>query len=212
MGEAILNALEKIYQVILVSLLWVIGCIPVVTVGTSTAAMYYTVVKTIRRETGYPVREFIKAYKMNLKQGIPATLILEAVTFLMYFNINYAIQVVKPNDNTMGSVLEVAYIACMILLLAFGIYLFPVLSRLQVGFKELMRITALLAARHLVTTVVLLLIAAVVVAGCYVFLPGLIILPALGCLVASFMLERILKRITLSGNEEVADENQWYNQ
>lgn len=212
MGERILNVLEKGGNVILVSVLWLIGCIPVVTAGTSTAAMYYTVVKSIRKENGYLAKEFFRAYRMNLRQGIPATLLVAAAVLLMYFNLRYAVWVVRPNDSTIGVILEVVYAAFLILFLAIGTYLFPVLSRLQVKFTELLKITAWMSARHLLTTIGMLAVLVVQVVVCYVFLPGLAFIPAAGCLLQSVLLEPKLRKITLSGTGAASDENQWYNQ
>ena len=45
-------------NIILATILWIIGCIPVVTIGTSTAALYYTVVKSVRKDVGYVHSEF----------------------------------------------------------------------------------------------------------------------------------------------------------
>ena len=212
MGERILNVLEKGGNVILVSVLWLIGCIPVVTAGTSTAAMYYTVVKSIHKENGYLAKEFFRAYRMNLRQGIPATLLVAAAVLLMYFNLRYAVWVVRPNDSTIGVILEVVYAAFLILFLAIGTYLFPVLSRLQVKFTELLKITAWMSARHLLTTIGMLAVLVVQVVVCYVFLPGLAFIPAAGCLLQSVLLEPKLRKITLSGTGAASDENQWYNQ
>lgn len=39
-------------NVIIASLLWLVGCLPVVTIGTSTIALYYTTVKSVRRGRG----------------------------------------------------------------------------------------------------------------------------------------------------------------
>ena len=45
-------------NIIIATVLWLIGCIPVVTIGTSTAALYYTIVKSVRKEVGYVHAEF----------------------------------------------------------------------------------------------------------------------------------------------------------
>ena len=43
---------NQIGNILLVSVLWLIGCIPVITIGTSTIAMYYAMVKAVRCEEG----------------------------------------------------------------------------------------------------------------------------------------------------------------
>ena len=49
---------NQIGNILLVSVLWLIGCIPVITIGTSTIAMYYAMVKAVRCEEGYVTKEF----------------------------------------------------------------------------------------------------------------------------------------------------------
>ena len=68
--------LNKTGNIILATLLWLVGCIPVVTIGTSTAALYYTVVKSVRKDVGYVHSEFWRGYKLTFKQGVAATVLL----------------------------------------------------------------------------------------------------------------------------------------
>ena len=58
--------ITNIGNLILVSILWIIGCIPIVTIGASTAALYYTCVKVIRHGRGYLFSSFLQSYRSNL--------------------------------------------------------------------------------------------------------------------------------------------------
>ena len=80
------TGMGKIFDVMFVSLLWVICCIPIVTIGPATTALYYCVVKSIRRERGYISKEFFHAFKVNLKQGLIAGIIVTALAFILSFN------------------------------------------------------------------------------------------------------------------------------
>jgi len=51
---------NQIGNILLVSVLWLIGCIPVITIGTSTIAMYYAMVKAVRCEEGYVTKAEFK--------------------------------------------------------------------------------------------------------------------------------------------------------
>ena len=55
--------LLKIAQVIYLSVLWLVGCIPVFTIGTSTTAYCYMMNKVIWGKEGYLTRGFVKAFK-----------------------------------------------------------------------------------------------------------------------------------------------------
>ena len=60
----------KIFDAFVLHLVWLICCLPVVTFGASTAALYYALIKDIRDEEGHYVRAFFKSFRTNLKQGI----------------------------------------------------------------------------------------------------------------------------------------------
>ena len=57
----------------LLSVLWLIGCVPVFTIGASTVALYYVAMKMVRDEEEGIVR---RSFRENFRQSIPVTLIL----------------------------------------------------------------------------------------------------------------------------------------
>ena len=64
------------------NLLWLLCCVPVVTAGTATSAMYAVTRKMARREDPSVAPEFFAAFRRNFRQGFPATLILLLPTLL----------------------------------------------------------------------------------------------------------------------------------
>ena len=63
----VFQMLGKLVDCVWVSILWVICCIPVFTIGASTTALYYTVHKSIRGDRGYTTRTFFGAFRDNFK-------------------------------------------------------------------------------------------------------------------------------------------------
>ena len=61
--------MEKITNCLIVSILWTIFSLPIITIGASSTALYYTVYKVIRNDTGHIWREFWNAFKNNFKQS-----------------------------------------------------------------------------------------------------------------------------------------------
>ncbi len=53
---------NSLADMIYLSCLWLIGCIPILTVGTSTTALYYAAMKSIRGD-GSVAKNFFKAYR-----------------------------------------------------------------------------------------------------------------------------------------------------
>lgn len=64
----IIYILNKIADMVIVSILWCFCCLPVVTAGASTAALYYAVVKAVKEDQAYAASSFWSAFKGNLKQ------------------------------------------------------------------------------------------------------------------------------------------------
>ena len=63
---------NKVFDVIAVSLLWFVCCIPVITAGASTTALYDTVFRNIRQNRGYCYKGFLKCFKDNFKNTVQA--------------------------------------------------------------------------------------------------------------------------------------------
>ena len=56
------------------SIVWVFLCLPVVTAGPATAALYYAVVKCIRGRESGAFAAYLRSFRANLKTGLLATL------------------------------------------------------------------------------------------------------------------------------------------
>lgn len=52
---------------LILGIFWFVTSIPLVTIGASTTAVYYTVNKCIRNKKSYAYVEYWKAFKSNLK-------------------------------------------------------------------------------------------------------------------------------------------------
>ena len=69
--------MEKYAQfcdMVLLSCLFILTCLPVVTIGSSIAALYHSVTKVLVSGEGYLFETYLKSFKENLRQGILLTL------------------------------------------------------------------------------------------------------------------------------------------
>ena len=118
---------EKLVDLVLLSVFWLFCCIPVVTIGPSTAALYDAVVRCLRRDERNSWAIFFRAFRANLKVGLLTTLVLLPVAVLLVFLQGLLYQTA---GSSAGYVLYVAYQFFLLLPLGMSCYLFPVLSRL----------------------------------------------------------------------------------
>jgi len=66
--------LGKFWDAMVLHVIWIICCIPVITAGPATVALYFALMKDARDEGKY-IRDFFQAFKRNFKQGLIAGLI-----------------------------------------------------------------------------------------------------------------------------------------
>lgn len=203
--------LNKTGNIILATVLWLVGCIPVVTIGTSTAALYYTMVKSVRKDMGYVHSEFWRGYKLNFKKGVAATVLLLVLgTVLgveMWLVLENGVEVSRTWYTLSGLLI--------LLLILVVLYLFPVMSRFDMKLGKLCLLSFVISIRFWYITLALLAGLAVVVFAQFYLLPIPMILltPGLWCFASSFMVEKAMKAY-MPKSEESGDEEEtknWYD-
>ena len=71
-----MQGFTKVTDTLILSILWLVCCVPVVTVGAASSALYYAFHKSIRQNRSYAWREFFAAFKSNFKRSTGIWLIL----------------------------------------------------------------------------------------------------------------------------------------
>ena len=146
---------SRCVDVVGLSVFWAILCIPVVTVGPVTSALYYTVVKCFRQNEKGTFGVFYRAFRENLKQGVIATLVCLPVAAALAFG--YAIM--RANwSSDLGAVMFVAYDIALIVPAGVVCWLFPLLGRFSFRLRDAFRTAGMFALRHLPSTVVVVLL------------------------------------------------------
>ena len=77
--------MSRLADLIILNLLWIVFCIPVVTIGASTTAMYRVTLNMVRGEGSGVVRMFWDAFRLNLKQAVLIFLILLIPVLLVVY-------------------------------------------------------------------------------------------------------------------------------
>jgi uncharacterized membrane protein YesL len=72
--------MARLWDLFLLNLLWIVGSLPIVTVGISTIAAYSVMLKMVQDDDPRVIRDFLEAYRGNLRQGLGLSLLLVAVS------------------------------------------------------------------------------------------------------------------------------------
>lgn len=158
------RVVNKIVDAFYASILWVLFSLPIVTMGASTTAFYYTVHKALRGNRGYVWRSFWSSFKSNLKQTTKIWLIL-----LFIFAFLFADSQITRQFLEQGSSLGTLYYFFYFLMFFWAvwcIYTFAYSARFENTLKATMKNAAIIAVVNLpwsILVLVLLLAGSVVV-------------------------------------------------
>jgi len=207
----VFQVLGKICDMLLVSIVYILLCIPIITIGPASTALYYVMVKVIRRERGYVFREFFRSFKLNFKKGAIVGILMLIVTVILVFDLVYAWQMAGAQADK-GSLLLGVFIGIAFLFICFSVYVFPILSRFDMTVKNLIMSAVFMSMRYIYFTVPIILIYAAAAVIIYYFPPFLFLAPATTVLVNSFMIEKIFKKYMpkSEGPGEQTGKDEWY--
>lgn len=172
-------------DLIILTLLWSLTSLPIITLGASTTALYYVTTRQLSNREGYVTRDYFKSFKQNFFQATIATVIFLIIGIILFININYM-------DS--GSLFFPLQLIIIYEVTITAMYFFPVLARFDMKTIQLFKTAFFLANRHLFTTITnfVLLVAMVMVCMRYGIL--IIVCAGLYAIISSFTLMHILKK------------------
>ena len=190
-NNSLMITMSWITDCIFLSLFWLIGCFPMVTIGASFAALYDATFRAFHRGEKNNWQRFLKVFRDNWKAGILPTVVVAALGWgLVKILIN------AWNSAAVGALSMMAFSGVAFLgILALGILsvVFPMLSRFDNSVAGLLKNSLLLALANLPRTLALGLLNAVTIILCIRFVAPLFFLPALAALLGSLFLEPMFK-------------------
>lgn len=65
----VMEFIAKIFDLVILNLIFIFSCVPIITIGASTSALSYVTLKMVRGEDPYIWRNFWKSFRQNFKQG-----------------------------------------------------------------------------------------------------------------------------------------------
>ena len=145
------RALNLIADVIILHFLWLICSLPVVTIGASTTALYYAMMKRIRTNEGQVYSNFWHSFKENFRQSTIYWLIIVVVGVVMWLDMNFCFTWGGTAGKVMLAGCSLLLIPCWIVLQ----YLFPVQAKFTGTLYQNFKNALLLSIRHLPMTLLL---------------------------------------------------------
>ena len=121
--------LVRLANMMIVSLYWVVCCLPIVTVFPACAALYHTVNKVVFGNGNGITREFFKSLKAALKPGVLLSALTAVVGGLVAFGVYTGLQI--WDVGVFGTVYMAAGVLIAFICLTTLVYIAPALSRFE---------------------------------------------------------------------------------
>ncbi len=183
--------MTQVTDCIFLSLFWLLGCIPVLTMGASFAALYDAAFRGYRQGEKHTWHRFFRVFRRNLKPGL-----LPSVVFAGVFWAAARGMISLWNGAVLGQLSWMLFSAGAVvgvLLLGILSVLFPMLSRFENSFLGLLKNTVFLSLSKLPFTLALGAINALGLYLCLRFIFPIFFLPALLALIDSLLIEPMFK-------------------
>lgn len=151
LDSPLMRFLSRMTDLVFLSFLWFLCCIPIITIGPSTAAMYHVTLKLARDEEELKVIPcFFKGFKDNFKQGLIFNLIFIVVGTVLA--LDYLIMI--NAEGTAGAISSGCFLAMGIWMLCIMFYTYPLQAQFYNPIRRTLMNAAILSLRKLLDTVI----------------------------------------------------------
>ena len=191
---------SRIFDMVLLSFLWYICCLPLVMILPATSALYHATVKCVQHDRGKAGAEFMDLFRRILKRDLAVS---AAGSLLLLGEAAGVIRILRSGITShmdLFRLLSLGLAAFFTFLILFWRGL--VGSRADGPLEKLLQVGFVLSVRHLPQGICMLLIAGTALLTAYVFPPALLVLPSLLIRISFCMTEPVLEHYYPSDNPE----------
>lgn len=184
------------------SILWLLMCLPIITIVPATIALYDAVARNLRPDEKGVFARYFRTFAKELKRGIPLSILWAVIIWLLLCGLQ-ALQTQAEADAAYGTWLTVYQVS---LLIPTGIFLWmnALESRFVYSFFGLLKNSLTFFLAYLPQSLLMTIIFIVAVLSCIVYIPLIFVMPALLMLALSFPVESVLLKLIEAKETEKA--------
>lgn len=189
---SLMKTLDRVFNLLALSCMWLLFSLPIVTMGASTTALYDAVYRYVRNDEGYLWTIWWKSFKGNFKRS---TLVwIPFLFFLLFLLMDLSILKQMREQGLPLSGLYWIILALLAVALDWGVFLAAYCARFNGGARDIFRCSFLLMTVHPILSLEIL---GLLVAGFILFLtfPAFIVfIPATLFWLGSYITEKIFRQ------------------
>lgn len=143
---------DRLSNLFILNLFWIISCLPIVTIAPATSAMYSVVRQWKLNQDTSVVRNYFRYFKENFKQSFLIGIIWMLMAVLLYFNYFY----LNQDQSGLKFLLMVPLVIVSLLFLIISTFLFPVMTHYIATWKGAIKSSFFLAVANFPSTILIL--------------------------------------------------------
>lgn len=187
------QTLDHLADLLILSLLWLVCSLPLVTAGAASAALYDTAAHCLRGSEPMPLRRFFHTFRRELPCACVVTVIWGIVLLLLAS----ALELIAAAAFAGAAAAWVILLFCLVLMIlpvGAACWMFPLLSRFSFHPVQLMLTALRLAVGYLPRTIGLILVVGAAAALVWVLLIPIVIVPGAAAWLFTVLLEPVFLR------------------
>lgn len=161
----VFNFISRIGDMMMLSLLWFVTSLPIITIGASTTALFDGCIRIIRARDSSVTKDFFRAFKSNFKQSTVIFLIMAVIGGVIFADLYFW----ANSEMSYADVMNYLSIGIAVIYAATLLYVFPVQSVFENTIKATLRTAFLMSLKHWYITLGLLAGAFAISYICYIF-------------------------------------------
>lgn len=151
LDSPIMVGLARMADLVMLSALWFVCCLPVITIGASTTAMYYVALKIVRNEEDVKiVTAFFQGFKSNFKQATAMNIVSLVIGVVLALDCIFWYN----GEGSMAMLSCALFFAMFIWLLCIMYYAYPLQAQFYNTVKQTLINAAILSMRKFPITVI----------------------------------------------------------
>lgn len=143
--------LSKVFDLLMLNIIFIISCIPVFTIGAALSALYTVALKMVRDKDTYIVKGYFTAFAHNFKQST----VLWLLCIVLFFFFRYDYMIASSMDSSVFQIVRIVLLMMIFLLTAAFLYLFPIASHFVCTTRQVIKNAFLMCIGHLPYTLIL---------------------------------------------------------
>lgn len=202
-GNRILYWFSKTGDFFILSILWILLCLPIITIIPSSIALFDSVAHCLHGTEDGPVHRFFSTFKSELLRGVLLSVIWLVVGCGLFYGYSILYQIGCQNQTV--AIYSLVYLFTLTVPLAVLTWMIPVESRFHHSFFGLFRVAAVYAISHLPTTIMLLILFALASVAVFLMPVLALLIPAITATVQCWFIERVFMKYIPRENRDDSD-------